>query len=121
MFFTAGFFNKNPANFKAVLLSGPPGIGKTTTATLVCRELGLSYVELNASSTRSKSSLQDSVSQMLTNTTLCPSSTANTDRNERHVLVMDEVDGMAGNEDRGGVQVCLFSERTNFLTKIINQ
>ena len=23
----------------------------------------------------------------------------------RHVLIMDEVDGMAGNEDRGGVQV----------------
>ena len=24
------------ANFKAALLSGPPGIGKTTTATIVC-------------------------------------------------------------------------------------
>ena len=24
----------------------------------------------------------------------------------RHALVMDEVDGMAGNEDRGGIQVC---------------
>ena len=25
----------------------------------------------------------------------------------RHALIMDEVDGMAGNEDRGGVQVCV--------------
>ena len=24
---------------------------------------------------------------------------------KRHVLIMDEVDGMSGNEDRGGVQV----------------
>ena len=26
---------------------------------------------------------------------------------KRHVLIMDEVDGMAGNEDRGGMQVCV--------------
>ena len=25
----------------------------------------------------------------------------------KHCLIMDEVDGMAGNEDRGGVQVCM--------------
>ena len=25
------------AGFKAALLSGPPGVGKTTTATLVCK------------------------------------------------------------------------------------
>lgn len=25
----------------------------------------------------------------------------------RHVLIMDEVDGMAGNEDRGGMQVSI--------------
>ena len=25
----------------------------------------------------------------------------------RHALIMDEVDGMAGNEDRGGMQVCV--------------
>lgn len=29
----------------------------------------------------------------------------------KHVLIMDEVDGMAGNEDRGGIQV---NERDSF-------
>lgn len=29
----------------------------------------------------------------------------------KHVLIMDEVDGMAGNEDRGGIQV----RKTTFL------
>lgn len=50
------------ALFKAALLSGPPGIGKTTTAHLVCQELEFSFVELNASDTRSKKSLQTRVS-----------------------------------------------------------
>lgn len=31
---------------KAVLLSGPPGIGKTSSALIVCRELGFEPVEV---------------------------------------------------------------------------
>lgn len=27
----------------------------------------------------------------------------------KHVLIMDEVDGMAGNEDRGGIQVDIYT------------
>ena len=92
--------------FKAALLSGPPGVGKTTSAQLVCKELGYDTVELNASDTRSKKSLTAVVSQLLGNTSLNDfafnKNNVKTTRN--HVLLMDEVDGMAGNEDRGGVQ-----------------
>ncbi|NXG61709.1 RFC1 factor, partial [Hemiprocne comata] len=56
--------------FKAALLSGPPGVGKTTTASLVCKELGYSYVELNASDTRSKNSLKEVVAESLNNTSI---------------------------------------------------
>ncbi|XP_034280711.1 replication factor C subunit 1 [Pantherophis guttatus] len=93
------------ANSKAALLSGPPGVGKTTTASLVCQELGLSYVELNASDTRSKNSLKEVVAESLNNTSIkgfC--SGASRSVSAKHVLLMDEVDGMAGNEDRGGIQ-----------------
>ena len=45
---------------KAALLSGPPGVGKTTTSYLVAKELGYEVTELNASDTRSKKQL-DSV------------------------------------------------------------
>ncbi|XP_062420458.1 replication factor C subunit 1 isoform X1 [Pungitius pungitius] len=91
--------------FKAALLSGPPGVGKTTTAALVCEELGLSYVEMNASCTRSKNSLKEVVAESLSNTSIegFYKGTSNKVSSE-HVLIMDEVDGMAGNEDRGGIQ-----------------
>ena len=62
----------------------------------------MSYVEMNASSTRSKNNLQGKVSQLLSNYSLLTNSGS---VNDKHVLIMDEVDGMAGNEDRGGLQV----------------
>ena len=58
------------AGFRAALLSGPPGIGKTTTATLVCKEAGFSYFETNASDSRSKTILQETIGGAIGNTTL---------------------------------------------------
>ncbi|KAG4072206.1 hypothetical protein HA402_007616 [Bradysia odoriphaga] len=97
--------NDDGSYYKAALLSGPPGVGKTTTATLVAKELGFYTVEMNASDTRSKRLLKEEVSELLSNKSLAGyfngSSSATT---KKHVLLMDEVDGMAGNEDRGGIQ-----------------
>ncbi|CAD6991829.1 unnamed protein product [Ceratitis capitata] len=97
--------NDDGSFYKAALLSGPPGIGKTTTATLVCKELGFDTVEFNASDTRSKRLLKEEVAELLSNKSLYgyfhgQGKTVT----KKHVLLMDEVDGMAGNEDRGGIQ-----------------
>uniref|UniRef100_A0AAZ3QQX2 Replication factor C subunit 1 n=1 Tax=Oncorhynchus tshawytscha TaxID=74940 RepID=A0AAZ3QQX2_ONCTS len=107
---TAGFgkftsTKDNGSSFKAALLSGPPGVGKTTTAALVCEELGYSYVEMNASCTRSKNSLKQVIAESLNNTSINNFYTGSSQTvSSKHVLIMDEIDGMAGNEDRGGIQ-----------------
>ena len=39
---------------KAVLMSGPPGIGKTSSAKIICATLGFDVMEVNASDARGK-------------------------------------------------------------------
>ena len=79
--------------------------GKTTTAHLVSKELGYDLVEMNASDTRSKRLLHEHVTELLSCHSLSSFAHGSSHMNgKKRVLVMDEVDGMAGNEDRGGMQ-----------------
>jgi replication factor C subunit 1 len=45
------------SGFRAALISGPPGIGKTTSAHLVAKKCGFEAIEMNASDARNKASL----------------------------------------------------------------
>ena len=88
---------------RAVLISGPPGIGKTTTALLACEQVGMRPIELNASDTRSKASIKDVVEEALGNTSIaafCQKDKRKVDT--KSVIIMDEVDGMSSG-DRGGI------------------
>ncbi|KAM0756309.1 DNA replication factor C, large subunit [Meredithblackwellia eburnea MCA 4105] len=95
--------------FRCVLISGPPGIGKTTAAHLVSKLLDYNILELNASDVRSKKLLESAFKSTIENTTLKgfvktadSGDTANPGVNDRSVIIMDEVDGMSAG-DRGGV------------------
>lgn len=91
---------------RAVILSGPPGIGKTTAAHLAAKLSGYDVIESNASDSRSKKLVEAGVSEMMNNTSLLGFFAGDGKKvdNEKKkiVLIMDEVDGMSAG-DRGGV------------------
>ena len=54
----------NDPNAKALLISGAPGIGKTTTVRLLAGVLGFDMLEMNASDTRNKASIEQMLSDL---------------------------------------------------------
>jgi len=84
---------------KAVLLYGPPGVGKTALANAAAKELGFTIIEMNASDTRSEKAI-NAVAKPATSYVALDAFTA---QSKGNLLFLDEVDGIAGNEDRGGV------------------
>lgn len=92
--------------FRAVMLHGPPGIGKTTAAHLVAKLEGYDVVESNASDTRSKKLVEQGLKGVLNTTSLHGYFAGDGKKVEKEkkkvVLIMDEVDGMSAG-DRGGV------------------
>ncbi|ORY75974.1 replication factor RFC1 C terminal domain-domain-containing protein [Leucosporidium creatinivorum] len=94
--------------FRCVLISGPPGIGKTTAAHLIAKLQGYDVLELNASDVRSKKLLETAFRSKISDTTLSgffkkDGEDANgLGVNRKSIIIMDEVDGMSAG-DRGGV------------------
>ncbi|MGZ7118430.1 MAG: replication factor C large subunit [Methanobacterium sp.] len=78
---------------KCLLLIGPPGTGKTTFASLIAKEFSDS-IELNASDKRSYDAIMRTVGEASASRTLLGS--------RLKLIILDEVDGLHGNEDRGG-------------------
>ena len=75
---------------KGILITGPPGVGKTSTVHLIVESLGYHVVEYNASDVRSVSMLQGVMALGMK-------------RLRKEVIIMDEVDGLMGGKERGGV------------------
>ena len=88
---------------KAVLLYGPPGVGKTALANAAAKEFGFTIIEMNASDTRSEKAI-NRVAGPATSFVALDTFSAESKGN---LLFLDEVDGIAGNEDRGGVSAIL--------------
>ena len=82
---------------KALILHGPPGIGKTTLAYVTAKEMDSEVFELNASDLRNKIKLQEILKPAMEQKSL-------TKKNK--IILIDEVDGISV-VDRGGLSELL--------------
>ena len=90
---------------KAVLLYGPPGVGKTALVNAAAREFSFNLIEMNASDTRSEKAV-NAIAKPATSYMALDAFSGET-KGKGNLLFLDEVDGIAGNEDRGGVSAII--------------
>jgi replication factor C large subunit len=91
--------NREVLDAKAVLLAGPPGIGKTTLVHALAREINYELIELNASDVRSAERLRQVVGRGLKEAPLFG--------HEGRLVLFDEVDGLHVREDLGGLETII--------------
>ncbi|MHA1169882.1 MAG: replication factor C large subunit, partial [Candidatus Hodarchaeales archaeon] len=81
---------------KALLLAGPPGIGKTSGVFAYARENGYEVIEFNASDQRNKGVIENDFLKAVTTLSLLT-------LDMKKIVLVDEVDGISAQKDRGGV------------------
>ncbi|MHB8606312.1 MAG: replication factor C large subunit [Thermoplasmatota archaeon] len=87
---------------RAVILAGSPGVGKTTAALALAREMGWTVVEMNASDDRNEDALRRVAGAGSVNRSLF--STSGDAASGKQLIILDEADNLFGNEDRGGAK-----------------
>ncbi|CDW82869.1 brct domain containing protein [Stylonychia lemnae] len=93
-------------NAKACMISGPPGIGKSSIVRIFAKDLGYHLIEFNASDNRSKKTIDALIKDMSTSTTIKNFENQQVQQKQQQkkkiLILMDEVDGVGAN-DRGGL------------------
>ncbi|KAH7046343.1 hypothetical protein BKA57DRAFT_466280 [Linnemannia elongata] len=79
---------------KVLLLTGPPGLGKTTMAHVIARQAGYNVIEVNASDDRTGASIKGKIEAALEIQSILGSDKPN-------MLIIDEIDGVSSS---GGEQ-----------------
>ena len=108
---------------RAVVLIGSPGIGKTTSAEALARDMGWSIIEMNASDQRNAEAIEDiAVRGSKFNTFSDEGTYLDTGKGQRKLIVLDEADNFFGNADRGAIPVItkLIKETLQPLILIVN-
>jgi replication factor C large subunit len=80
---------------KPLLLLGPPGVGKTTVVQALSFQFDYDLIEMNASDTRNREILLNRIIPAFKNTSLLE---------KKMLLFLDEVDGISGRQDIGGIE-----------------
>ena len=80
---------------RAAFLHGPPGVGKTSCVVALASDLDLDLLEVNASDFRTKKRLEGLVGRASLQTV--------TIMGKRRMILFDELEGVSGQQDRGGI------------------
>jgi len=87
-------FLRNFPKKKALVLHGPPGVGKTSLAYAISFENDSEVLELNASDLRNKAKIAEIIG---------PASQQKSLFKKNKLILVDEVDGVSAIKDRGGL------------------
>ena len=92
-------WRRRPPKRRSVFLYGPPGVGKTSAVEAVAADLGFDLIEVNASDYRTAKRIETILGKA--------SSQTQSLSGKRRMILFDEVEGISGREDRGGVEAIL--------------
>ena len=89
---------------KAVILQGDAGIGKTSAALALAREMGWALIEMNASDSRNADAIERVATRGSVLQTFSPTGEfLRVEQGGRKLIVLDEADNVFGREDKGGI------------------
>src|SRR3989338_2101399 len=88
-------FNFSKQKKKSALIYGPSGTGKTSCAYMIASEIGYEVIEVNASEFRNAEQINKKVGNAIKQQSLFA---------KGKIILVDEIDGLSGHEDRGGIQ-----------------
>jgi len=102
---------KMPPEKSAILLEGPPGIGKTTIVYALANDLNMEVIETNASDTRTRNTIEAKLKETVKSRGIMDFIT----EIKRKLILIDEIDGIYGVTDRGAVPTVIeLIENTQF-------
>lgn len=108
---------------RAAVLMGSPGVGKTTSAEALAREMGWGIVEMNASDQRTAGDIERvAVHGAMGDTFSDDGSFLRASEGGRKLIVLDEADNFFGNADRGAATAVgkLIRESSQPVVLIVN-
>jgi len=102
---------KIPPEKAAVLLEGPPGIGKTSIVYALANDFNMEVIETNASDTRTRATIE----KRLKETTKTRGIMDFIAQSKEKLILIDEIDGIYGVQDRGAIPTVIeLIENTQF-------